>query len=73
MPRQPRVDVPGNLQQLISAFYSTLNHEGVKKLIRLFFCVIPAKAGIQGSIFFNLFESWMPASAGMTNYDTVSC
>jgi len=41
--------------------------------------VIPAKArrvesptGIQCSILLNLFESWMPASAGMTNYDTVS-
>ncbi len=34
--------------------------------------VMPAKAGIQCSILFNLFESWMPASAGMTNYDIVS-
>ena len=34
--------------------------------------VIPAEAGIQRSILFELFESGMPASAGMTNYDTAS-
>ena len=34
--------------------------------------VIPAKAGIQCSNLFDLFESWMPASADMTNYNTVS-
>ncbi len=34
--------------------------------------VIPAKAGIQFLILFKYLNSWMPAFAGMTNYDTVS-
>ena len=34
--------------------------------------VIPAQAGIQFLILFNYLKCWMPAFAGMTNYDTVS-
>ncbi len=34
--------------------------------------VIPAKAGIQFLILFKYLKSWMPAFAGMTNYDIVS-
>jgi hypothetical protein len=33
--------------------------------------VILAKAGIQFLILFKYLKSWMPAFAGMTNYDTV--
>jgi len=35
--------------------------------------VIPAEAGIQFLILFNYLKFWMPAFAGMTNCDTVSC
>ena len=32
--------------------------------------VIPAQAGIQARISLTILTHWMPASAGMTNYDT---